>query len=124
MNTFATRYALLLEDHEGMYAVIYRAEMLDVFYCILDAWRQGRKEWGNEPFLIKRIWSGVNPTAYAEARTISYGGRQVSILVDRHDGMIKVLAREGKTTAMGDDEEMAIAAAMEKVDVREWLEAD
>ncbi len=45
----------LLGSHEGQFVLIYGSDLLGTFDNQLDAVRQGYRELGNVPFLVKRI---------------------------------------------------------------------
>ena len=44
-----------LPQHEGKYVLIHRDSVADVFATYQDALRQGYRQFGLEPFMVKRI---------------------------------------------------------------------
>jgi len=46
-----------LAKHEGRYVLIHAAEVIDTFASYEDALRQGYRQFGLQPFLVKQIQS-------------------------------------------------------------------
>ena len=55
LQTFEALMSELLVDSAGKFALIKGDQLVDVFDTDVDAIRQGYKEFGNVPFLVKQI---------------------------------------------------------------------
>jgi hypothetical protein len=69
--TFREKLPELLE-HEGRYVLIHGADVVDTFAGYEEALRQGYRQFGLQPFLVKQIWS-IEPVRFI-TRTIEPGG--------------------------------------------------
>lgn len=55
LQTFEAHMSELLVDNAGKFALIKGDRLVDIFDTNVDALRQGYKEFGNVPFLVKQI---------------------------------------------------------------------
>ena len=64
-QTYKTHIPKLLEDRGniGKFVLIKDEQVVDVYYTNLDAIKQGYREFGNVPFLVKEI-ALIEPTAH------------------------------------------------------------
>ena len=52
---FQSKKAEWLERHKNKYVLIKGNELIDVFYSFEDAYKEGVKQFGNQPFLVKKV---------------------------------------------------------------------
>jgi hypothetical protein len=52
---FETKKAELLKTHEGKFALIHGDQFVDAFDTAENAYDEGVKQFGKEPFLVKKI---------------------------------------------------------------------
>jgi hypothetical protein len=62
IETYRTHLAELLR-YEGKYVLIHEAEVIDTFGDYEDALREGYKQFGLHPFLVKRI-AAIEPIIF------------------------------------------------------------
>jgi hypothetical protein len=55
LETFDARRAELLGRAPGKYALVHADQVIDVFDTEADAIREGYRQFGNVPFLVKKI---------------------------------------------------------------------
>jgi len=60
LNFFESKRAEWLEKYRDKYVLIKGKELIDVFTSLEDAYKEGVKRYGNQPFFIKKV-SEVEP---------------------------------------------------------------
>jgi len=61
LKFFESKRAEWLEEYRDKYVLIKGKELIDVFTSLEDAYKEGVKRYGNQPFFIKKV-SEVEPT--------------------------------------------------------------
>jgi hypothetical protein len=64
LQTFATHRKELLGRAKGKYVLIKGADVVDVFEDRTDAFTRGYREFGNHPFLVKKVLDVEAPMTF------------------------------------------------------------
>lgn len=64
LHTYETNRETLLGSAEGKFVLIFKDEILGVFDTEFDAIRQGYKQLGNVPFLVKQVVQIESPIGF------------------------------------------------------------
>ena len=115
---YALQEETLLAYHEGMYAVIYKEMVLDIFWSWQDAFRQGWKKFKNVQFLVREI----NRHKPLEYWFPMYRDERKFIIHQKEAG-VTIWTPDFKIQSFGVNPEHAVEEIMDIIREKEWLDS-